>query len=115
MAASAKNGFLEFSAGPNGPTVQREAFSNTDVANAFATFYSNGALTFVIVKQDCWLTDIVIAADTEDTGQIQLFVNGTDVNVRWVNEGIVAAVNNRLKSPIGPIKAGSMIQLKELT
>ena len=35
MAAAAKNGFLEFGASPNGPTVQREAFSNTDVANAF--------------------------------------------------------------------------------
>lgn len=115
MAAAAKNGFIELSAGPNGPAVQREAFTNTDIVNNYATFFSNGSLTFVVAKQDCWLTDIVIAADTTDTGQMQLFINGSDVNVRWVNEGIVAAVNNRLNQPIGPIKAGSLIQLKELT
>ena len=114
MAAAAKDGFLVFT-DDVGKVVQHESFNNTDVANAYATFYSNGTLTFVIVKQDCWLSDVVLEAAPTDTTQMQLFINGTDVNIRLLDAGVVAAVNNRLSAPIGKIRAGSMIQLKELT
>ena len=48
MAAAAKDGHIIFAGSPTGEVIlQSESFSNTDVANALATWYSNGSLTFV--------------------------------------------------------------------
>ena len=114
--AAAQNCNLIFSNNARGGVVvQTETFSNTDVNAAYGTFYSNGGLTFVIIKQDCWLTDIILDVDVTDTSQMQLFINGRDLNIRVLCASVVAAVNNRLSSPIGLIRAGSMIQIKELT
>jgi len=116
MAAAAQNFNLIFSNAPyGGKIVQTESASNTDVANAYATFYSNGGLTFAVVKQDCYLTDIILDVDVTDTSQMQVFIDGRDINMRVLCASVVAAVNNRLSSPLGIIKKGAMIQIKELT
>ena len=116
MVAAAQNFNLIFSnSARGGVVVQSETASNTDINAAYATFYSNGGLTYVNVRQDCWLTDIILDVDVTDTSQMQLFINGKDLGIRFLCASVVAAVNNRLSSPIGLIKAGSMIQIKELT
>jgi len=115
MAAAAQNFNLIFSNAPSGgKIVQTESGSNTDIANAYATWYSNGGLTFVTVKQDCYLTDIILDVDVTDTSQMQFFLDGRDINMRVLCASVVAAVNNRLSSPIGIIRKGTMLQVKEL-
>ena len=114
MVAAPKDGHIILTNAPGGITVQQESFNNTDVANAYATWFSNGGLTFIIAKQDCWINDVVLEAAATDTTQMQLFIDSSDKNIRFINANVVAAVNNRLSSAIGPIKAGSQIQIKEL-
>lgn len=94
--------------------VQQESFSNTDVANAYATSYSTGSLTYIIAKQDCMLSDISHESGIADTTQLQLFVNGEDKNVRFIVASVLTSINNRLPFPIGVIPKGAMIQFKEL-
>lgn len=114
MAATPKDFEITFTDKTNTKIVQHETFSNTDVANAFATCYNNGSLTFCIVNQDCFISDIKHESGIADTTQLQLFINSRDVNVRFIVAGILSSINNRLPHPIGLIRAGSMIQLKEL-
>ena len=115
MSATPQNGTIVMTAGPkSGAVLQSETYSNTDVVGAYATWYSNGTLTFVIAKHNCFISDISEVDGIADTTQLQLYINGTDVNVRLLESGILTSVNNRLPHAIGPIKAGSMIQLKEL-
>ena len=112
MAATPYKGRINFGTRDGGTFV--ENIYGPDVANDYIQWYSNGQLDFVIVQQDCWITDIVLSAAGVDTAQLQLFINGHDTNIRFLGAGIIVTVNNRVPSPYGPIKAGSMIQLKEL-
>lgn len=114
MAATPYKGRINFVNTPGGPSVQSEAVYGPDVANDYIQWYSNGQLDFVIVKHDCYLDDIVLTAAGVDTARLQLFINGTDVNHQFIGGGIIVTVNNRVPNSIGPIKAGSMVQLKEL-
>jgi hypothetical protein len=114
MAATPYKGILNLVSSPGGPTIQSEAFYGPDVANDYIQWYSNGQLDFVIVKNDCFIDDIKLSAAGVDTARLQLFINGVDVNHQFLDAGIVSTVNNRMNNAIGPIKAGSMVQLKEL-
>jgi len=114
MAATPKDFSVTFTDLAGSKVVQKETFSNTDVANAYATCYSNGSLTYCIVKQDCLLADISHESGIADTTQLQLFINSTDVNARFIVASVLTSINNRMPFPIGVIKAGSMIQFKEL-
>jgi len=112
MAATPKDFEVIFTDGKK--VVQHETFSNTDVANAYATNYNNGSLTYCIVNQDCYISDIKHETGIADTTQLQIFVNSRDINVRVLVSGILASINNRLPYPIGKIPAGSMVAFKEL-
>lgn len=114
MVAAPYKGTINLTAGPGGRVIQQEAIYGPDVANDYIQWYSNGQLDFVIAKQDCYISDIVLTAAGTDTARMQLFINGTDVNTQFIKAGQVSTVNNRIAQPIGPIRAGSMIQLKEL-
>jgi len=112
MAATPKDFEVVFTDGSK--VVQQETFSNTDVANAYATCYNNGSLTYCIVNQDCWISDIKHESGIADTTQLQIFVNSRDINVRIIVAGVLTSINNRLPYPIGKIPRGSMVAFKEL-
>jgi len=115
MAATPYKARVNFVSVPGGPVVQAETCYGPDVNEDFIQWYSNGQQDFVIVKRDCYIDDIVLSAAGVDTSQLKLIVNGSDTNIRFLGAGIIVTVNNRVPNPYGPIKAGSMVQIQELT
>ena len=114
MVATPKDFTVVFTDVGGNKIVQQESFSNTDVADAYATSYATGGLTYAIAKQDCMIGDISHESGIADTSQLQLFVNGEDKNVRIIVASVLTSINNRLPYPIGVIPKGAMIQFKEL-
>jgi len=92
--------------------VQQEAFSASDVSNAFTTFDSSG-LTFFNTRKRGVIADISLSAAGTDTNKLRLFLNNKDSGISYLNAGIVATVNNRIPVPY-PVEIFTQIQLKQL-
>lgn len=116
MAATAFKGTITLKNRRTGVT-QREAFTATDVANALASFTSTSN-NFIMTRGNPGdivdIIDISLSAAGVDTSQLNLWVSGMDTGEKLLGSGLVATVNNRLPGGI-PIKAGSSVQLKQLT
>jgi hypothetical protein len=102
--------------GDNG-RIQADYFTNTDVTLAYCLFASTGGLAFIDVQQDGYITDLflnVVAAG--DTKSLKLYINQTDTNIRWAQNGSFPSINNRMFNlcPVR-VKAGQRIQIQAIT
>lgn len=110
MAATPFKGIVTFK-GKSGANYSLP-ISCSDVADAFAT-WSKSNQTFYTAPELVWLTDISLTAAGVDTNNLDLFVNGADVNIRYNDTGIKNTVQMpRLPAAI-PISPGAMIQFKQ--
>jgi len=73
----------------------------------------NGTNDFWIAPEDVWIIDIVNAnASNENAGDYhQLYINGEAKPQKFMAKSLAPDNSPRLPTPVGPIKAGSMIQL----
>lgn len=93
--------------------VQQEAFSASDVANAFAVFDGSG-LTFLQTRKRGAIQDIALSAAGTDTSKLRLYLNSKDTGVTYLGAGVIATVNNRVPVPY-PIDSAVQVQIKQLT
>ena len=97
-----------------GRIVQSEVGDCSDVAAGYVTWKSTGDEKTFTARQDCWIADIKLTAAGTDTTRLSLIIDGIDKGITTLNAGVVATVNNRLPNPIGKVRQGSRIQLKQL-
>jgi hypothetical protein len=96
--------------------IQSENVYGPDVNADYVQWYSMGQQDWIRSKvKDAYITDVTLSAAGTDTSQIRIYVNGKDSGIRLIKAGLVATVNNRIQDPIGPIQAGSIIMMEELT
>jgi len=93
--------------------VIQAAVTTTDVADGWVTWDDSGQ-KFLVVPFDCYIEDIAMSGDGTDTKKWKLYVNSRDAGITVRLAGLVNTVNNRIPVPLGAIRAGSMIQFKEL-
>ena len=116
MAAVPFKGTVSFRGMSGAPYV--EAMSHSDVANAFTTFDASG-LTFYSLPEPAYMVDLAEVTGGTDTTKTNLWVNNRDSGLKWINTGVLVAINNRIPLPI-PIgnpatKSGAQVQFKQLS
>jgi hypothetical protein len=95
-------------------TIQSESITGNDTTLNYITFDNMGALNFVRTQGDCWISDIQLTGAPATIRQLQLFVDGRDTGIVIPGAGLAASVNNRIQDPIGKIRGGSIIQIKQI-
>lgn len=110
MAATPYTGTLTFVGESGQPYVM--PISGDDVAAAFVTFTKTGQ-KFWNAPETVYLTDIALSASGVDTTRIELFLNGADQNISWLDGTVLKSIQYpRVTRPIG-IAQGAMIQFKQ--
>jgi len=102
--------------GDNG-RIQADRFDNSDVTLAYCTFKSTGGLAFIDVQQDGYITDMFTnITSAGDTKYFKLYINQTDTNIAWAQNGSFPNINNRMFNlcPVR-VRAGQRIQIQAIT
>jgi len=115
MAAAAFKGSITL-VGAGGQT-QIESGAFSDVTAAYATWDNWGGATNFKVKiaGPVFIRDICFITGGTDTTRNILEVDNRDTGIKVINAGVITSVDNRIPVPIGPIRQGSEIRLKQLT
>lgn len=98
-------------------TVEADRFDSSDVTAAYVTFKSNGGNTFYTVKQDGFITDIILNITAAgDTKYFKLYINQTDTGIAWVQSACFPNLATRFPqtSPI-PVKANQQLLIQAVT
>lgn len=98
----------------SGKQVQFEVGDCTDVSGAMVTWKNWGDESHFIARQDCFITDAMVTATGGTVVRYALYINGKDTGIELGNAFLGATTVDRVKSPIGPIRAGSRIALEQL-
>ena len=96
--------------------MQVDRFDNADTTLAYSTFTSNGGLTFLDVKFDGFIVDVVTNITSAGTTKdFKLWIDSTDTNIRWVQSASFPTINNRMfnMNPIA-VRRGQRIQIQAI-
>jgi hypothetical protein len=97
-------------------TLQADRFDSSDVTLAYATWKSTGGATFLTVKKDGWIKDIVTnITSAGDTKDFKLYLNQIDTNIRWVQSACFPNIATHFpnNAPI-PVRKGDFLQLQAI-
>jgi len=104
---------LAFESG-NGTNVQQEIGDCDDTSGNMVTWKNWGDESHFLVRQDCYLTDAIVTATSGTVVRYAVYVNGKDTGIELFNAGLGAATMDRIKKPIGPIRAGSRVAFEQI-
>jgi hypothetical protein len=110
MAATPYTGIVTFK-GKSGANYVLP-ISGSDVALAFVTF-SKSNQTFWNPPELVWLTDIALSASGVDTTRLELWANGADINVSFLDGMILKSIPLPRLTTTYPIAPGTMVQFKQ--
>jgi len=115
MAAAAFKGSLTIQNAAGETQIESGAFS--DVTAAYATWDNWGAANHFKVKiaGPAYIKDICFITGGTDCTRCILEVDNRDAGIKIINQAVITSVDNRVPIPIGPIRTGSEIRLKQLT
>jgi len=97
-----------------GKTVQHEVGDCDDTSGNMVTWKNWGDESHFLARSDCFLSDAIVTATGGTVVRYALYVNGKDTGVELGNAFLGATTVDRVKSPIGPIRAGSRIALEQI-
>jgi len=97
-----------------GMSVQEEIGDADDTAGNYVTWKNVGGESFFKVRQDCYIDDIVSTDTGTNCTRYKFYINGKDVGITKLIANCQTSVYERIKIPIGPIQAGSMVQIEQL-
>jgi len=98
----------------NGLSIQEEIGDADDTAGNYVTWKNMGGESFFKTRTDCFIGDIVSTDTGSNCTRYKLYVNGKDAGIQKLIANCQTTVQFRVKNPIGPIRAGSMIQIEQL-
>lgn len=98
----------------SGRSVQEEIGDANDTAGDYVTFKNVGGESFFKTRQDCYIDDIVSTDVGSNCTRYKFYINGKDVGITKLIANCQTSVYERIKVPIGPIQAGSMVQIEQL-
>lgn len=96
---------------------QTDRFDSSDVSLAYVTFKSNGGLTYLEARENCYITDLFTnITSAGDTKYFKLWIASTDTNIAWAQAGSFPTINNRMfnMNPVRVLK-GQIIQIQAIT
>lgn len=98
----------------SGKQVQFEIGDADDSSGNYVTWKNWGDESHFILRQDAFITDAIVTATGGTVVRYALYVNGKDTGIELGNAFLGASTQDRIKSPIGPIRAGSRIALEQI-
>lgn len=93
---------------------QHEVGDCDDTSGNMVTWKNWGDEKHFIARNDCYIIDAMVTATGGTVVRYAIYVNGKDTGIELGNAFLAAATMDRIKNPIGPIKAGSRIALEQI-
>jgi hypothetical protein len=93
---------------------QQEVGDCDDTSGNMVTWKNWGSESHFLVRSDCYLTDAIVTATGGTVVRYAIYVNGKDTGIELGNAFLAATTMDRIKSPIGPFKAGSRVALEQI-